>query len=160
MTMTKDQIKQAVADKIVGQGNQVDISGALGNILIDTVDNIPEAQVQSDWNQADDTKADYIKNKPSIPTVPTAAQTLASLTLTSSATSFTDGSDLSKADAATALGVTEAELDALMAGSYLRLVYNTDKVLGVDAADGANLSLGAAYLKVTLAEDKYAIDVA
>ena len=29
---------------------------------------IPAAQIQSDWNQADNTKKDYIKNKPSIPT--------------------------------------------------------------------------------------------
>ena len=28
-------------------------------------------QVQSDWNQSDSTKVDYIKNKPTIPTVPT-----------------------------------------------------------------------------------------
>lgn len=28
---------------------------------------IPAAQVQSDWNEADSTKVDYIKNKPSIP---------------------------------------------------------------------------------------------
>ena len=157
MTMTKSQIKTAIDNNIKGQFNQIDISGKLADILTDTVDNIPEAQIQSDWNQADDTEADYIKNKP---TIPTAAGVLTALTLTSSATSFTDASDLSKADAATALGITETELDALMAGSYLRLVYNTDKVLGVDAADGASLSLGAAYLKVTLAEDKYAIDVA
>lgn len=31
---------------------------------------IPSAQIQSDWNQADNTKLDYIKNKPTIPTVP------------------------------------------------------------------------------------------
>ena len=30
---------------------------------------IPDAQIQSDWNQNDNTKADYIKNKPSIPSV-------------------------------------------------------------------------------------------
>lgn len=30
---------------------------------------IPAPQVQSDWNEADNTKADYIKNKPSIPDV-------------------------------------------------------------------------------------------
>lgn len=28
---------------------------------------IPAAQVQADWNEADNTKADYIKNKPTIP---------------------------------------------------------------------------------------------
>ena len=30
---------------------------------------IPAAQVQSDWNEADNTKVDYIKNKPTIPNV-------------------------------------------------------------------------------------------
>ena len=30
---------------------------------------IPDAQIQSDWTQADNTKKDYIKNKPTIPTV-------------------------------------------------------------------------------------------
>lgn len=28
---------------------------------------IPDAQVQSDWNESDDTKVDFIKNKPTIP---------------------------------------------------------------------------------------------
>lgn len=35
-----------------------------------TPSDIP-AQIQSDWNQADTTAKDYIKNKPTIPTVPT-----------------------------------------------------------------------------------------
>ena len=29
---------------------------------------IPDAQVQSDWSQSDNTQVDYIKNKPTIPT--------------------------------------------------------------------------------------------
>ena len=32
---------------------------------------IPAAQIQSDWNQADSTAKDFIKNKPTIPVVPT-----------------------------------------------------------------------------------------
>lgn len=32
---------------------------------------IPAAQVQSDWNQSDNSSVDFIKNKPTIPTVPT-----------------------------------------------------------------------------------------
>jgi hypothetical protein len=32
---------------------------------------IPAAQIQSDWTQADNTKKDYIKNKPSLATVAT-----------------------------------------------------------------------------------------
>ena len=36
-----------------------------------------EANVQSDWNQATDTQDDYIKNKPTIPTIPGVATTAA-----------------------------------------------------------------------------------
>lgn len=32
---------------------------------------IPDAQIQSDWGQSNTTAKDYIKNKPTIPTVPT-----------------------------------------------------------------------------------------
>lgn len=32
---------------------------------------IPAAQIQSDWNQSDNTQVDYIKNKPTIPVMPT-----------------------------------------------------------------------------------------
>lgn len=39
---------------------------------LDNKPTIPAAQVQADWNEADTGAADYIKNKPTIPTVPTA----------------------------------------------------------------------------------------
>lgn len=35
--------------------------------LLSNTPTIPDAQIQSDWNQSDNTKKDYIKNKPSIP---------------------------------------------------------------------------------------------
>lgn len=41
---------------------------------------IPAAQIQSDWNQTNTSKADYIKNKPTIPTIPTNVVTGSSLT--------------------------------------------------------------------------------
>lgn len=87
---------------------------------------------------------------------------LVPFTLESSKSSFSDASDLTKTAAATALGITGDELDALMAGQYTRFAYGTGhaKILAVDAADGANLSMGAGYLKVTFATNKYAIDVA
>lgn len=87
---------------------------------------------------------------------------LVPFTLESSKSSFSDASDLTKTAAATALGITGDELDALMAGDYTRFAYGTNhaKILAVDSADGANLSMGAGYLKVTLATNKYAIDVA
>jgi hypothetical protein len=37
-----------------------------GSYTIATLDDIPPSQVQSDWNQSDNTQADYIKNKPTI----------------------------------------------------------------------------------------------
>lgn len=43
-----------------------------GNVTL----SIPAAQVQSDWAQADNTKVDYIKNKPTIPTVNNATLTI------------------------------------------------------------------------------------
>lgn len=36
----------------------------------DVIDTIPAEQIQSDWNQTTTTAKDYIKNKPTIPTVP------------------------------------------------------------------------------------------
>ena len=38
---------------------------------LDNKPTIPAAQVQSDWNEADNTDPSFIKNKPAIPTVPT-----------------------------------------------------------------------------------------
>lgn len=51
-------LKTINGSSIVGEGN-ITIEGGSGT------------QVQSDWTQTDDTQADFIKNKPTIPTVPT-----------------------------------------------------------------------------------------
>ena len=42
-----------------------DFSGSYNDLTDKPV--IPDAQIQSDWNQSDNTKADFIKNKPTIP---------------------------------------------------------------------------------------------
>ena len=46
--------------------NDKDASTGILNTLLQKADKseIPAAQIQSDWNQQDDTKLDYIKNKP------------------------------------------------------------------------------------------------
>ena len=56
------------------QINGVELKGnkTTGDLNIDYTDlknkpSIPSAQIQSDWNQTDNTKPDFIKNKPSIP---------------------------------------------------------------------------------------------
>jgi hypothetical protein len=43
-------------------------NSAVGPNVIENKPTIPEAQIQSDWNQINNTVADYIKNKPQIPT--------------------------------------------------------------------------------------------
>lgn len=50
--MTKDEIKTLIAEKISGQGNQVDIGGALAKILNELVDaggDIPKYAINEDW---------------------------------------------------------------------------------------------------------------
>ena len=85
-------------------------------------------------------------------------------TVVSSNTSFSDASDLAKAAAATALGITEAELDKLMKGRYGTLVYNNGAIsLNVDSAGESEgkvtvkMSNDDHSLQVELANDTYAI---
>ena len=61
-----------------GSGGAVDsVNGKTGVVVLTATDVgalpdstvIPDAQIQSDWNQADNTKVDFIKNKPTIPVV-------------------------------------------------------------------------------------------
>ena len=118
---TKAQLKATIAESVKGQGDQLDLSGKLGDILDDILDLVP-------------------------------------FTLNSSKSSFSDASDLSKAEAATALGITGDELDDLMRGKYLRYSYNSGAVvLGVDSANGTDLMLGAAQVIVQLGASGYTI---
>lgn len=60
----------AVIDKfneIVAFLNSINNTDTLSGLLQDIISQIPDAQIQSDWNQTDNTKKDYIKNKPTIP---------------------------------------------------------------------------------------------
>ena len=60
-TLTEEQ--QAQARQNIGAGTS-DFSGDYDDLS--NKPTIPAAQIQSDWNQTDDTAADYIKNKPNI----------------------------------------------------------------------------------------------
>ena len=73
MAKTIDELKALVAARIAGQGSAIDIGNALPtlfNEILDALGAVPAAQIQSDWNQADNTKVDFIKNKPTIPAAP------------------------------------------------------------------------------------------
>lgn len=159
--MTEQEIISLIDAALAGQGSAIDISGKLPVILKSILAIATGGEnVQSDWSQSDTTKADYIKNKPAIPTVPTAQQTLAALTLESSAASFSSASNLTKEAAATALGISEDELDALFEGDYIRVTYGTDSGLSVDSFSAASVSLGKGAVTVSVADSEYAIVVA
>ena len=68
-TYTKAQVDTALngkVDKVTGKGlSQNDFTNALKTKL-DGVEAGAEVNVQSDWNEADSTKDDFIKNKPSV----------------------------------------------------------------------------------------------
>lgn len=57
-----DRFVQKETGKSLFSGNYNDLSNK---------PTIPDEQVQSDWNESDSTKKSFIKNKPTIPTVPT-----------------------------------------------------------------------------------------
>ena len=142
-TMTSNEIRQLVAAKIAGQGNQIDAGSALPEILNRILDLI------------DATASD-------IPVVPTALENLAALTCVSEATSFESATDLTKENAATALGISADALDGLFGAQYLRLSYGEDGtsfyIVDVITPDSVTLGNGALVIGVT--DGVYSITVA
>ena len=67
---TKSEVDTALGNK----ANSADLSNVATSGDYNDLSNkptIPNAQIQSDWNQADSTQLDFIKNKPTIPVIPT-----------------------------------------------------------------------------------------
>ena len=63
-----------LAQELGGKANTADLAEVATSGSYNDLTNkptIPAAQVQSDWNESDTTSKAYIKNKPTIPTVPT-----------------------------------------------------------------------------------------
>lgn len=68
--LTDYYTKTQVDSKLSAKANVSDLAAVATSGSYNDLSNtptIPAAQIQSDWNQADNTKKDYIKNKPSIP---------------------------------------------------------------------------------------------
>jgi lysophospholipase L1-like esterase len=59
-----DNTKITKLDNISSGANKIEKSNTNGNIKIDGVETNIFTQIQSDWNETDNTKIDYIKNKP------------------------------------------------------------------------------------------------
>lgn len=96
---------------------------------------IPDAQIQSDWNQADNTKADYIKNKPTVPTVGNGTITITQGGVTKG--TFTTNQS----------GNTTIEIDAgggsIDAIDNLTITKNTDDEIQAVATVNQNTATGA-----------------
>lgn len=149
--MTKQEITNLINETLTGQGSMVDIASKLPEILKALLSIIPDDA--PDFNNDFNNDFQGVMDR---------AQALAILTVKSSAESFEDVSDLNKDDAAEALGITADELDDLMAGGFVRFAYgeNYSEILGIDVANGIYLSMGGGLVQVSLADEKYAIDVA
>lgn len=69
--MSKEEIKAAIAEKIAGQGNQLDLSGSLDGILQEIVDIIPDPTpapegplvIEGEIYYDDAEEASYVKPK-------------------------------------------------------------------------------------------------
>jgi hypothetical protein len=67
--MNNGQVESALKNTNLTAGNNVILEipdKTSGSYTISTLDDIPPAQVQSDWNQSDNTDPSYILNKPNI----------------------------------------------------------------------------------------------
>jgi len=126
-------------------------SGSHLNEVVKSVkDSIPAAQIQSDWNQADNSQPDYIKNKPTIP----AAQVQ----------SDWNQADNSKPDyiknkpsfSASLSGLTDTNITTPTDGQVLKYDVQTQKwvngndVSGIAPDNVSDLSLSAGNSKVTI----------
>jgi hypothetical protein len=63
-------VESELKNTMVSSGNSVILefpNKPTGTYIIATNADIPAEQIQSDWNQTDNTEVDYIKNKPTIP---------------------------------------------------------------------------------------------
>lgn len=113
------------------------------NDLSDTPE-IPAAQIQSDWNQSDNTKLDFIKNKPTIPTVNNATLTLQVEGTTKS--TFTANSSTN-----TTFNVTAADLGLSGAMHFKGVVEGSDLPPTTNYSEGDVIVLGGTGKEYVLA---------
>lgn len=106
--MTKDEIKQLIAEKIAGQGSAIDAASVLPAILNGIIDAIPE-----------------------ITPAPTPAEMLDALTLKSSMGGVIGFFNKTPSEAAFEMGITEAEFAKFIKGDFLRIEF-TDSILIVN----------------------------
>jgi hypothetical protein len=70
---------QEISGSVIESGISLNNLGEKSYNSLTDKPNIPSAQIQSDWNQTNNSSLDYIKNKPTIPTVITSHSELSNL---------------------------------------------------------------------------------
>lgn len=124
-----------------GQANGLATLDSTGKIPSSQLPDIPTGQVQSDWSQADNTKVDYIKNKPGDAT--TSASGFMSSIDKAKLDGIATGAEVNQnAFAKIKIGSSTVEADAkqdtleLVAGSNITLTPDTtDDTVTIDATD-------------------------
>jgi len=111
---------------------------------LDNKPTIPAAQIQSDWNQSDNTKLDFIKNKPTIPTVNNATLTLQVEGTTKS--TFTANSSTN-----TTFNVTAADLGLSGAMHFKGVVEGSELPPTTNYSEGDVIVLGGTGKEYVLA---------
>ena len=114
---------------ISGKANTADLATVATSGSYNDLSNkptIPAAQIQSDWNQTTTTAKDYIKNKPTIPVVPTALS------------SFTDD-----------LGSSPTHTHSQYLTSHQTLPTATTSVLGLVKPDGTTITINDGIISST-----------
>lgn len=108
---------------------------------------IPSGQIQSDWSQTNTSEVDYIKNKPTIPTVNNAT-----LTITQNGTSV--GTFTANASSNKTIAVTDTTYsDATTSASGLMSASDKTKLNGI--ATGAEVNVQSDWSQTTTTADDY-----
>ena len=108
---------------------------------------IPSGQIQSDWNQTNTSEVDFIKNKPTIPTVNNAT-----LTITQNGTSV--GTFTANASSNKTIAVTDTTYsDATTSASGLMSASDKTKLNGI--ATGAEVNVQSDWNQATTTADDY-----
>lgn len=148
--MTKQEIQALIDAKIAGQGSAVDIGGALPTILSEILNMAASGEnVQSDWAQTDNSKQDFIKNKPTIPspyTLPVATDEVLGGVKVGSGLNITEQGVLSASGGANV---------AFFPATYSANLFTVNDVTEISAAVAAGkvcyLTVGTSYHLVVLA---------
>ena len=140
------------------------LMSALDKQKLDAIASGAEVNVQSDWNEADNTKDDFIKNKPTIPSKVSELSNDSGFLTTESDPIFT--SSPAYGISASDISVWNGKQDALVSGSNIKTINNNSllgsgniTISGGGTSDYDQLSNRPSINSITLTGNKTASDL-